>query len=145
MRTSTAFAAILAFAAAPALAQVASTDEPTRSVDVAEEAQAQAMEATDIEAGTFSDETLEAFADAVEAVDGLRTDYRGQIDAAATQADRDRLTDEANREIARTVRDTDGITIEEYNAIATQAQTDSALNARVDLFLEEAAEDDSAG
>jgi hypothetical protein len=87
----------------------------------------------------YSDAKLQSFASAVLAVNALVEEWRPQIQAAPTDADRQKLAEQANQEMRAAVEDTDGMSVEEYQAIAQAAQADSELMARLDRVFKEMA------
>jgi hypothetical protein len=80
----------------------------------------------------YSDAKLQSFASAVLAVNMLVEQWRPQIQAAPTEADRQKLAEQANQEMRAAVDGTEGMSVEEYQAIAQAAQADTALMARLD-------------
>ena len=87
----------------------------------------------------YSQAKLQSFADAVLAVNAIVEQWRPQIQAAASEADRQRMAEQANEEMRAAVEGTDGMTVEEYQAIAQAAQADPQLMARLDQMFKEMA------
>jgi Domain of unknown function (DUF4168) len=87
----------------------------------------------------YSDAKLQSFASAVLAVNTLVEEWRPQIQAAETDADRQKLAEQANQEMRAAVDGTEGMSVEEYQAIAQAAQADTALMARLDQLFKEMA------
>jgi hypothetical protein len=71
------------------------------------------------------DQKLGAAAAAMEQVSSLRQTYQQQI-AAAPEADKPRLTSEANSALAKAVTD-HGLSLDEYNAILQTAQSNPTV------------------
>jgi outer membrane murein-binding lipoprotein Lpp len=88
-------------------------------------------------ADEYSDAKLQSFADAVRAVNAVVEEWRPQIQAAPNEADARQMAEKANEEMRAAVAGTEGITIEEYQAIAQAAQADAQLMARIDQALKE--------
>ena len=86
----------------------------------------------------YSAAKLESFADAVLAVNAVVERWRPQIQAA-NDADAQEMAAKANEEMRAAVAGTEGITVEEYQAIAQAAQADPQLMARIDQALKETA------
>jgi len=72
-----------------------------------------------------SDQKLGAAAAAMEQVASLRQTYQQQI-AKAPEADKPRLTGEANQALAKAVTD-QGLSLDEYNAILQEAQSNPTV------------------
>lgn len=77
-----------------------------------------------------TDDLLTAFVTAAVEVAAVAETYGARIEAA-DEADRDALAQEAQVEMLRVVESTEGISVEQYVAIAEAAQRDDALNLRV--------------
>ena len=85
-----------------------------------------------IAAEDYSDTKLQSFASAVIAVNAVVEQWRPQIQAAPSEADKQQMAEQANQEMRAAVDGTEGITVDEYQAIARAAQADAALMARID-------------
>lgn len=77
-----------------------------------------------------TDELLTAFVTAAVEVSVVAETYGARIEAA-DEADRDALAQEAQVQMLRVVENTEGISVEQYVAIAEAAQQDDALNLRI--------------
>lgn len=77
-----------------------------------------------------TDDLLTAFVTAAVEVAVVAETYGARIEAAE-DADRSALTEEAQAEMRRAVEETEGISVEQYVAIAEAAQRDEALNLRI--------------
>ena len=87
----------------------------------------------------FTDAKLQSFASAVLAVNAVVERWRPQIQAASSEADKQQMAKQANQEMRAAVEGTDGMSVEEYQAIAQAAQADPQLMARIDQVFREAA------
>jgi hypothetical protein len=87
----------------------------------------------------FTDAKLQSFASAVIAVNAIVERWRPQIEAAASDADKRQLAEQANQEMRAAVEDTEGMSVDEYQAIAQAAQGDPQLMARLDKVFREMA------
>jgi hypothetical protein len=87
----------------------------------------------------FTDAKLQSFASAVIAVNAVVERWRPQIEAAASEADKQQLAQQANQEMRAAVEDTEGMSVDEYQAIAQAAQGDPQLMARLDKVFREMA------
>jgi hypothetical protein len=129
-RTLAAAAAAASLAAAPlapALAQDAGTGTGS-GTEAAPEAQA-----------AVSDAKLDSFVVAALNVSEIAEDYQGRMQQAEDDAARQALATEAREAMIAAVRETDGITVEEYVSISDAARADQALNQRVmDKLAEQA-------
>lgn len=77
-----------------------------------------------------TDELLTAFVTAAVEVAVVAETYGARIETA-DEADRDALAQEAQVEMIEAVENTEGISVEQYVAIAEAAQRDDALNLRI--------------
>ncbi|SDW90554.1 DUF4168 domain-containing protein [Roseicitreum antarcticum] len=80
---------------------------------------------------SVSDTQLDAFMQALNAVNEVETTYVERVEAETDAEARDALIAEANEAMVGAVEETDGITVDDYVAIMRLAQTDEALNARI--------------
>jgi hypothetical protein len=87
----------------------------------------------------YSQAKLQSFANAVLAVNAIVEQWRPQIQGASSEADRQRMAEQANEEMRAAVEGTDGMTVEEYQAIAQAAQADPQLMARLDQVFKDMA------
>lgn len=87
----------------------------------------------------YSQAKLQSFANAVLAVNAIVEQWRPQIQAASSESDRQRMAEQANQEMRAAVEGTEGMTVEEYQAIAQAAQADPQLMARLDQMFKEMA------
>ena len=83
----------------------------------------------------YSAAKLQSFADALLAVNAVIEQWRPQIQAAPSQADKQEMAEQANQAMRAAVSGTEGITVEEYQEIARAAQADPQLMARIDQVL----------
>ncbi|ROU03954.1 DUF4168 domain-containing protein [Histidinibacterium lentulum] len=122
-------AALAGLVSMPALAQDSDMDMPmTGDAPMAGDAPMGTAEVTD--------EMVASFIAAALNVEQVALEYQPLIEAAADDAARTALVEEAQVAMAEAVETTQGITVEEYMAISTAAQTDAALNARLQAQLE---------
>lgn len=84
---------------------------------------------------------LKSFAVAYLEVARVAQTYQPQIEQAADPDEQQRLREEATTGMMQAVEDADGITIEEYNAIFTTAQSNPQLAQQINTFVQEAAEE----
>lgn len=137
-------AAILGLAAAPvaALAQQAEDTAPGAATEMTEpdamQSEAPEMPAPETAqtdeaapATEYDDETLSKFLTAAFSVNEVRDTYVERIQSAASDADREEIAREANREMSEAVEAVEGIDVETYNEISMAAQSDQELNARI--------------
>lgn len=81
---------------------------------------------------------VDAFVEAALAVDNVRETYMPEIEAAEDEETRQSLLEEANTAALEAVEEVDGLSGDEYMAIASAAQQDQDLNARIVASLQEA-------
>lgn len=79
-----------------------------------------------------SDQKIEAFAVAYLKVDKVRQEYSAKIDATKDAAAKEKLQTEASKEMVEAVEASPAISVEEYSAILTAAQSDPALAKKVE-------------
>lgn len=82
-------------------------------------------------AAPVSDQKLEAFAVAYVQVDKVRQEYSAKIDATKDQAAKQKLQDQAKKQMVETVQASPDISVEEYSSILTAAQSDPTLAKKV--------------
>ena len=87
----------------------------------------------------FTDAKLHSFASAVIAVNVVVERWKPQIQAAPSDADRQQMAEKATEEMRAAVEGTEGLSVEEYQAIAEAAQGDPQLMARIDKVFQEMA------
>jgi len=92
-----------------------------------------------IAAEDYSEAKLQSFASAVVAVNAVVEQWRPQIQAAPSEAEKQQMAEQANQEMRAAVDGTEGITVDEYQAIAQAAQGDAALMARIDQVFKDMA------
>jgi hypothetical protein len=90
-------------------------------------------------ADEYSDAKVRSFVDAVLAVNAVVERWRPQIQAASSEADKEQMAKQANQEMRAAVEGTNGMSVEEYQAIAQAAQADPQLMARIDQVFRQAA------
>lgn len=82
-------------------------------------------------AAPVSDQKIEAFAVAYQQVDKVRKEYSAKIGATKDEAAKQKLQDEAKKQMVDTVEASNDISVEEYSSILTAAQSDPALAKKV--------------
>ena len=82
-------------------------------------------------AAPVSDQKIEAFAVAYLQVDKVRQEYSAKIDATKDEAAKQKLQDEAKKQMVDTVQASHDISVEEYSSILTAVQSDPALAKKV--------------
>ena len=82
-------------------------------------------------AAPVSDQKIEAFAVAYLQVDKVRQEYSAKIGATKDEAAKQKLQDEAMKQMVDTVEASKDISVEEYSTILTAAQSDPALAKKV--------------
>jgi hypothetical protein len=87
----------------------------------------------------FTDAKLHSFASAVIAVNVVVERWKPQIQAASSEADKQQMEQQATKELRAAVEGTDGMSVEEYQAIVQAAQGDPQLMARIDKVFQEMA------
>ncbi|MFU8815923.1 MAG: DUF4168 domain-containing protein [Pseudomonadales bacterium] len=122
-----------AFTCASALALLLSA---TSVPAYAEEEQQQPFPEEQVESLEVTDEQLEKFVDAVNSVEEVQQDYAAQIQAAEDVDKAQDLRQEAQEEMVTAVEES-GLSVDEFNLIAQQIQTDPALVARLQTILRE--------
>ena len=131
MRTTLAIALAAPIALAPfaALAQDTTVEPETAAPEAA--------------MPSLDDAKLQAFVDAIVAIEEVRADYEPQV-AAAAEEDRPALIEEANVAMLAAVEETDGITLDEYLAVNEAAAQDPELAQRIVALLPEETQSEDA-
>lgn len=93
----------------------------------------------------YGEQQLQAFAEAVVAVEAVRMSYAPQFQEAEDDATRQQIADRAQTEMIDAVRNQEGISLETYNEIAGAAQQDQDLARRISTMVREAAADAQSG
>ncbi|GAW35380.1 hypothetical protein RA2_02442 [Roseovarius sp. A-2] len=93
--------------------------------------QAQSTDVPEIAAEDVSDTQVEAFVEAILAVEQVRDEYTPQIEAAADEAAQKDLVEEANEAAFSAVGEVENMDIDSYIAIANAAGEDETLNQRI--------------
>mgnify|MGYP006273177463 FL=1 len=88
-------------------------------------------------AADYSGDQIEAFTMAYLEVMDLREQYVPQLEAAGSEDEQRALIEEANAEIVEAIEGTEGLTLEDYEAIAQAASEDQELQTRIVTRLEE--------
>ena len=76
------------------------------------------------------DQKLDATAAALNKIADVKENYTQQIEATASEADKQRLVNEANKELVKAVTD-QGLSVEEYTSIMVVAQNDPAVRQKI--------------
>jgi hypothetical protein len=92
------------------------------------------------DANSFNDEQLRSFAEAAVKLTEIRSEYQSQMGNAQSDEERAQLQQQTNQRMAQAVQNTDGISIEEYNQIASASRTDENLAEQINTYIEEAAQ-----
>lgn len=92
------------------------------------------------EAGDFSDDKLQSFAEAAIKLSQIRSEYQAEMGSMESDQERQQLQQQTNQRMAQAVEETDGINIEEYNEIATASQADEELAEKVNEYIKDAAQ-----
>ncbi len=82
-----------------------------------------------------TDAKLSAFVEAASKVDAIIERWNPRIAAAATDAEKEELFEQANDEAVAAIEETPGITAAEYADINAAAAADPALKARIDRLF----------
>lgn len=88
--------------------------------------------------GTISDQKIEAFAVAYLQVDKVRQTYSAKIEATKDAATKEKLQTEASKQMVEAV-EASPVSVEEYSAILSAAQSDPAIAKKVQEKLQTAA------
>ncbi len=82
----------------------------------------------------FSDTELQKFVAVQPALENIREDYTGRLDAAADQEEANQLQQEAGQLMVDAVMD-EGLDVDTYNNIAMALQADPELRDRVEQMM----------
>lgn len=75
----------------------------------------------------FTQSQIDAYAASALLIGNIISEMQPQIEAAANKADQDQLIAALNDRMMKTVIETGGISVDEYNAISDQVRSDQAL------------------
>jgi len=78
----------------------------------------------------ITDQKLDATAAALNKIANVKENYTQQIEASSNEADKQRLVNEANKELVKAVTD-QGLSVEEYTSIMVVAQNDPAVRQKI--------------
>lgn len=123
---SAAVFSLLAFSPASAVDMAQAQQQPAQG-----QAPMQGQTGGNGAAAPVSDQKIEAFAVAYLQVDKVRQEYSAKITAAKDDAAKQKLQEEAKKEMVDTVQASHDISVEEYSSILTAAQSDPALAKKV--------------
>ncbi|OBZ93250.1 hypothetical protein ADU59_22580 [Pararhizobium polonicum] len=104
-------------------------NSPAFAQGAAEPQAAQPMQGT--APAAISDQKIEAFAVAYLQVDKVRQDYAAKIGAEKDAANKQKLQNEANKQMINAVEKSPGMSLDEYKTIITAAQTDPDVAKKV--------------
>jgi len=76
------------------------------------------------------DQKLDATAAALNKIADVKQNYTQQIESTPGEADKQRLVDEANKELVKAVTD-QGLSVEEYTSIMVMAQNDPTVRQKI--------------
>ncbi|EJT04826.1 DUF4168 domain-containing protein [Rhizobium sp. CCGE 510] len=132
MMTAAVFS-LLAFSPASAVEMAQAQQQPSAQAQPPAQGQApmQAQTGGNGAPTAVSDQKLEAFAVAYLQVDKVRQQYSEKIGATKDEAGKQKLQEEAKKQMVDTVEASNGISVEEYSSILTAAQSDPALAKKV--------------
>lgn len=80
---------------------------------------------------TFDDAKIEAYVTASIAIDALVNQWEPKIDAAKSEAEAQKMKEQANTELTAAIEKTKGITVDEYQQIIDTATKDPAMQQRL--------------
>jgi hypothetical protein len=87
----------------------------------------------------FDEDKLRSFAVAYLEVSKVAQQYQPQLQATTDPQEQKRIQTEATNNMVQVVERAEGITVEEYNTIASNAQSDPALAQQINTLVQEAA------
>ncbi|MGN7738241.1 DUF4168 domain-containing protein [Ensifer sp. 22564] len=87
----------------------------------------------------ISEQKIEAFAVAYLQVDKVRQEYSAKIEATPDAAAKKQLETEGSKKMVEAVKASPSISVEEYSAILTEAQSNPAIAKKVQAELQKAA------
>lgn len=129
---SAAVFSLLAFSPASAVDIAQAQQQPAQAQPQAQgQAPMQGQSGGNGAVAPVSDQKIEAFAVAYLQVDKVRQEYSAKIGATMDEATKQKLQDEAKKEMVDTVQASNDISVEEYSSILTAAQSDPVLAKKV--------------
>jgi len=110
-----------------------------QETEAPQESEAPAQSAApQVSADSLSEEQIDAFVEALIAIEAVRADYLPRIQQQESEAEQKAVIEEANVAAIEAVKGVDNMTPETYMAIGKVAQQNEELNARIVAKLEEA-------
>jgi len=97
------------------------------------------MPAPSPDASQFDENKLRSFAVAYLEVSKVAQQYQPQLQATTDPGEQQRIQSEATDSMVQAVESADGITVDEYNTIASNAQSDPNLAQQINTLVQEAA------
>ncbi len=85
----------------------------------------------------YSDTKLQSFAQAAVKLIDIRSDFRSEMQNTQSDEEKAALQQKTNQRMAQAVKDTQGISVEEYNQIASASRSDQALAQRINKYIKE--------
>ncbi|ABS64770.1 conserved hypothetical protein [Parvibaculum lavamentivorans DS-1] len=86
--------------------------------------------------GAFSDQQLQAYAKSVIEVQQINMSMEQEMQAAQDPADKEAVQKQAYTDLEAVIA-SNGLSVEEYNAITAQAQSDEATREKVTAYLQQ--------
>ncbi|MCK3779293.1 DUF4168 domain-containing protein [Ensifer sesbaniae] len=112
---------------------------PASALEIAQAQETQPTQGQTDNKGTgavISDQKIEAFAVAYLQVDKVRQEYSAKIEATSDAAAKKALETEGSKKMVEAVKASPSISVEEYSAILTAAQSDPAVAKKVQAELQ---------
>jgi Domain of unknown function (DUF4168) len=121
--------------AAAAAALALGTALPAFAQETQAPAQSDGAGAAATESAAYSDDKLQAFAEAAVEVGGIQQDATVQLQDAQDEAAQSAVVEQANADMVAVIEATDGISVPEYMEIAEAAQVDETLRSRIEEII----------
>jgi len=99
-----------------------------------------AQDADTQQQASFSDDKLRSFAVAAVKLSQIRSDYEAQMGETETDQEKAELQQQTNQRMAKAVKDTSGISVEEYNQIAAASRSNPEVAKKVRKYIKETAQ-----
>jgi len=86
---------------------------------------------------SYSDATLQSFAKAATKLVAIQSEYQSQMQAAENDNERQTLIQQANKQMTKAVEETSGISVQQYNKIATESRSNQGLQQKISKYMQD--------
>jgi len=88
---------------------------------------------------SYSDAKLQSFAQAAVKLIGIRSEFQSKMSEMSSDQERAQLQQQTSQRMAKAVKDTEGISVDEYNEIASASRNNQQLAEKINGYIKETA------